>query len=66
MYCFMKLVICAPAKFDTTRSGFALRILSRNGEKSATSVGTSSSAANVPPFAAMKRFATLRRSWPNA
>src|SRR5205085_1000821 len=24
MYCFMKLVICAPARFDTTRSGFAV------------------------------------------
>ena len=29
MYCFMKLVICAPARFDTTRSGLALRIFSR-------------------------------------
>ena len=29
MYCFMKLVICAPARFEMTRSGLALRILSR-------------------------------------
>ena len=34
-----------------TRSGFALRILSRNAEKSVASVGTSSSAANAPPLA---------------
>ena len=62
MYCFMKFVICAPARFEMTRSGLALRIFSMNGEKSVTSVATSSSAAKSPPFFAMNRLATLRRS----
>ena len=66
LYCFMKFVIWLPARLEMTRSGLALRIFNRYGEKSATSVGTSSSAANSPPFAAMKRLATFSRSWPNA
>src|SRR4030095_541968 len=61
-YCFMKFVICAPARFDTTTSGLALRILRRYAEKSAASVGTRSSPTNSAPLASMKRLAALRRS----
>ena len=63
-YCLTKFVTWLPPRLVATRSGFAWRILSRNGLKSVVSVAVSSSPIIVPPFPVMNALAALARSWP--